>query len=143
MNLPLSNRSLTYAFSSTLRSRVRCAIFNAGVCGWYAPPANLYPHFRHSQIPVPLRCKASTSHFGQRCKAREIFSISATLFRTNLPYLQPKRPALPVTFPFAVLSELAMIRTWWWLLFPHQYVFSHLSLQLIYLIEDFHLTLAF
>jgi hypothetical protein len=36
-----------------------------------------------------------------------------------------------------------MIRTWWWLLFPHQYVFSHLSLQLIYLIEDFHLTLAF
>ncbi len=40
---------------SRVRSIARWAIFMAGVCGWYAPPANLYPHFRHSQIPVPLR----------------------------------------------------------------------------------------
>jgi hypothetical protein len=56
-----------------------------------------------------LRWTEMLSHFGQRWDAREIFSISATLFRTKRPYLQPKRPALPVTLPFAEFSELAMI----------------------------------
>jgi hypothetical protein len=87
---------------SKVRSIARCAIFIAGVCGWYAPPANLYPHFRHSQIPVPRRCTDCMSHFGQRWRDRETPSISATLLRTNLPYRQPKRPELPVTFPFAL-----------------------------------------
>ena len=28
--------------------------------------ANLYPHFRHSQMPVPRRCTDIVSHFGHR-----------------------------------------------------------------------------
>ena len=62
--------------------------------------------------------------------------MSLTRLRTNLPYLQPKRPELPVTFPFAVLFELAMMVT-------HRSVYLRWSLQLIYLIEDFYLTLSF
>ena len=121
--------------STTVRSIARWAIFMAGVIGWYVPPANLYPHLRHSQIPVPLRATDSMSHFGQRCSAREIFSISFTRLRTNLPYLQPKRPELPVTFPFALCVELAMMDT-------HRSVFFYLSSELIYLIEDLDLPLA-
>jgi hypothetical protein len=98
-----------FLISSTVRSIARWAIFIAGVTGWYEPPANLNPHLRHSQMPVPLRATDTMSHFGQRCSAREIFSISFTRFRTNLPYRQPKRPELPVTFPFALCVELAMI----------------------------------
>lgn len=122
--------------SATVRSIARWAIFMAGVVGWYAPPANLYPHLRHSQMPVPLRATDSMSHFGQRCIAREIFSMSFTRLRTNLPYRQPKRPELPVTFPFALCVDVAMMDT-------HRSVFFYLSSELIYLIEDLDLPLAF
>ena len=62
--------------------------------------------------------------------------MSVTRLRTNLPYRQPKRPALPVTFPFALcVDELAMMGT-------HQLVFSYLSSNLIYLIEDLDLPFA-
>lgn len=122
--------------STTVRSIARWAIFMVGVVGWYAPPANLYPHLRHSQMPVPLRATDSVSHFGQRWNAREIFSISFTRLRTNLPYRQPKRPELPVTFPFAFCVEVAMMDV-------HRSVFFYLSSELIYLIEDLDLPLAF
>jgi hypothetical protein len=91
-----------FLISSTVRSIARWAIFMVGVIGWYVPPANLYPHLRHSQMPVPTRLTDCMSHLGQLWRAREIFSISVTRFRTNLPYRQPNRPALPVTFPFAL-----------------------------------------
>src|SRR5208337_324478 len=108
----------------------------AGVWGWYVPPANLYPHLRHSQIPVPLRATETMSHFGQRWSAREILSMSHTLLRTNRPYRQPKRPALPVTFPFALCVDFAMMET-------HRSVFFYLSSELIYLIEDLDHAFAF
>jgi hypothetical protein len=104
-----NENTVYFLFSSTVLTIARVAIFMVGVWGWYAPPANLYPHLRHSQIPVPLRATDSMSHFGQRWRAREIFSMSQTRLRTNRPYLQPKRPALPVTFPFALCVEVAMM----------------------------------
>jgi len=125
-----------FLLSSTVRSIARWAIFMVGVIGWYAPPANLYPHLRHSQMPVPLRATDSMSHFGQRCSACEIFSISFTRLRTNLPYRHPKRPELPVTFPFAFCVEVAIMDI-------HRSVFFYLSSELIYLIEDLDLSLAF
>jgi hypothetical protein len=51
--------------SATVLSIARLAIFMAGVCGTYDPPANLNPHLRHSQIPVPRRWTDNMSHFGQ------------------------------------------------------------------------------
>jgi hypothetical protein len=80
---------------------VRSAMRSCGVWGWYAPPANLKPHFLQPQMPVPSLLTATVSHRGQRWAALEIFSVSFTRFRTNLPYLGPKRPALPETLPFA------------------------------------------
>ncbi len=76
------------------------------------------------------------SHFGQRWSEPDTASISATLLRTNLPYRQPKRPELPVTFPFALCVELAIMHT-------HRSVFFYLSPGLIYLIEDLNLPLPF
>ena len=61
--------------------------------------------------------------------------MSLTRLRTNLPYLQPKRPELPVTFPFALCVEIAMMDT-------HRSVFFYLSSELIYLIEDLDLPFA-
>jgi hypothetical protein len=62
--------------------------------------------------------------------------MSFTRFRTNLPYRQPKRPELPVTFPFALCVELAMMDSC-------RSVFFYLSPELIYLIEDLDLPLTF
>jgi hypothetical protein len=90
------------------RSIVLSAIRSCGVCGWYAPPANLKPHFLHPQMPVPSRRIAIISQRGQRCAAFEIFSISETLFRTNRPYRGPNRPELPDTFPLAFCVLLAI-----------------------------------
>jgi hypothetical protein len=59
-------------------------------------------------MPVPFLLTETWSHRGQVWAAREIFSISFTRFRINLPYLGPKRPALPDTFPFALFLAAAM-----------------------------------
>lgn len=81
-----------------------------GVCGTYAPPANVNPHLRQLQMPVPRRRTATVSQRSQRWRLRETFSISLTRFLMNRPYRGPKRPALPVTFPFALcFFERAMV----------------------------------
>ena len=70
-----------------------------GVVTLYAPPANLYSHLPHSQMPVSVRDTLSAPHSGHSWSARISSSMSATRLRPTRPYLAPKRPALRVTRP--------------------------------------------
>src|SRR5712664_313918 len=77
------------------------AISPSLVCGVYAPPANLYPHFLQCQTPTLQRLTVLNMHLGHSCFPRRPVTISTYCLRVTVPYRALKPPASPIFFPIS------------------------------------------
>ena len=62
------------------------------VCGSYAPPANVCPHFLHVQIPTPTLFKNPLAQLGHLYLSLLLVITSTERLLSVNPYLTPRAP---------------------------------------------------
>src|SRR3989442_15801201 len=77
------------------------AISPSFVRGVYAPPANLYPHFRQFQTPTLHLLTVLNMHLGHSCFPLRPVTISTYCRRPIFPQRAVKPPASPIFFPLS------------------------------------------